>query len=205
MSVSLEVQERATRPRSLRAELRHAGKVPAVVYGYNIESTPITIDEKELTKLLRENGANAVITMTVAGKKVNTLMYKAQLDTFTRAMKHVEFLSVNMKEETEVEAEVVAVGDPIGVKEGGVLAQNLYNVIVSATPDKLPERVEVDVTKMSIGDAITVADLPKDVDYEIVTDGEEQLFAVVERQEEVESDTEEPASPSVIGEKVDAD
>ena len=49
----------------------------------------------------------------------------------------------------------------LGVKSGGVLAQNLYTVVVSATPDKLPERIEVDVTNLELGDSITVADLPK--------------------------------------------
>ncbi|MCA5012235.1 MULTISPECIES: 50S ribosomal protein L25/general stress protein Ctc [unclassified Enterococcus] len=201
MSVSLEVKERAVRPRSLRNQLRHSGQVPAVVYGYEIESTPISVEEKELTKILRDNGVNAVITMTVGGKKINTLMYKAQLDTFTGQMKHVEFLAVNMKEATEVEAEIVLVGESAGVKSGGVLAQNLYNVLVSATPDKLPERVEVDITDLAIGDAITVADLPKNNDYDIITEAEEQIAAVVEAQAAEEETPEEAAEPTVIGEK----
>lgn len=203
MSVSLEVKERAVRPRSLRNQLRHSGQVPAVVYGYEIESTAISVDEKELTKVLRDNGANAVITMNVGGKKINTLMYKAQLDTFTSQLKHVEFLAVNMKEATEVEAEIVLVGESEGVKAGGVLAQNLYNVLVSATPDKLPERVEVDITKLAIGDAITIADLPKEKDYDIITDAEEQIAAVVEAQAADVESSEEAAEPEVIGEKAE--
>lgn len=202
MSVSLEVKERAVRPRSLRNELRHKGQVPAVVYGYEIESTPISVEEKELTRLLRDNGVNAVITMNIGGKKINTLMYKAQLDTFTSQMKHVEFLAVNMKEATEVEAEIVLVGEAEGVKVGGELIQNLYNVLVSATPDKLPERVEVDITKLAIGDAITIADLPKNKDYDIITEGEEQIVAVTEAKAETEEESsEEAAEPTVIGEK----
>lgn len=201
MSVSLEVKERAVRPRSLRNQLRHTGQVPAVVYGFEIESTPISVDQKELTKVLRDNGANAVITMNIGGKKINTLMFKAQLDTFTSQMKHVEFLAVNMKETTEVEAEIVLVGESAGVKVGGELNQNLYNVLVSATPDKLPERVEVDITKLAIGDAITVADLPKSKDYDIITDGEEQIAAVVEAKAAEEETAGEAAEPTVIGEK----
>lgn len=202
MSVSLEVKERAIRPRSLRNELRHAGQVPAVVYGYEIESTPISVNEKELTKILRDNGANTVMTMTVNGKKINTLLYKAQLDTFTTQMKHIEFLAVNMKEETEVEAEIILVGESKGVKSGGVLAQNLYNVLVSATPDKLPEKVEIDITNLEIGDSIIISDLQKNDDYTIITDGEEQIVAVTEPQASVEETTDESvAEPEVIGEK----
>ncbi len=201
MSVSLEVTKREVRPRSLRNKLRHEGKVPAIVNGYKVESTPIAVNAAELEKILRENGLNTVITISLEGKKVNTLIKEYQSDTFTRNLTHVEFLSVDMNEETEVEAEVTLIGESSGVKAGGVLAQNLYTVVVSATPDKLPERVEIDVTSLEIGDSLTVADLPKNDEYTIVTDPEEQIVAVTEPQE-ISEDEEagEAAEPAVIGE-----
>lgn len=201
MSVSLEVTKREVRPRSLRNKLRHEGKVPAIVNGYKVESTPIAVNAAELEKILRENGLNTVITISLEGKKVNTLIKEYQSDTFIRNLTHVEFLSVDMNEETEVEAEVTLIGESAGVKAGGVLAQNLYTVVVSATPDKLPERVEIDVTSLEIGDSLTVADLPKNDEYTIVTDPEEQIVAVTEPQE-ISEDEEagEAAEPAVIGE-----
>ena len=201
MSVSLEVTKREVRPRSLRNKLRHEGKVPAIVNGYQVDSTPIAVNAAELERLLRENGFNTVITMNLEGKKVNTLIKEFQSDTFTRALTHVEFISVDMNEETEVEAELTLVGDAAGVKAGGVLTQNLYSVVVSATPDKLPERIEVDVTGLEIGDALTVGDLEKNDDYTIVTEAEEQIVAVAEAQELSEDDENgDAAEPSVIGE-----
>ena len=200
MSVSLEVTKRSS-PRSLRNKLRHEGKVPAIVNGYQVDSTPIAVNAAELERLLRENGLNTVITMNLEGKKVNTLIKEFQSDTFTRALTHVEFISVDMNEETEVEAELTLVGDAAGVKAGGVLTQNLYSVVVSATPDKLPERIEVDVTGLEIGDALTVGDLEKNDDYTIVTEAEEQIVAVAEAQELSEDDENgEAAEPAVIGE-----
>lgn len=203
MSVSLTVEKREVRPRSLRNKLRHEGKVPAIINGYQVESTPVAVSAAELEKILRDHGANTVITMDVDGKKVNTLIKETQADTFTRTLTHVEFLSVNMSEETEVEAEILLVGESVGAKSGGVVAQNLYSVVVSATPDKLPERIEVDITDLAIGDALTVADLPKVDDYTIVTDGEEQIVAIMEPQAEEVADEEvgEAAQPEVIGEK----
>lgn len=201
MSVSLEVTKREVRPRSLRNKLRHEGKVPAIVNGYQVDSTPIAVNAAELERLLRENGLNTVITMNLEGKKVNTLIKEFQSDTFTRALTHVEFISVDMNEETEVEAELTLVGDAAGVKAGGVLTQNLYSVVVSATPDKLPERIEVDVTGLEIGDALTVGNLEKNDDYTIVTEAEEQIVAVAEAQELSEDDENgEAAEPAVIGE-----
>ncbi|WP_288744749.1 50S ribosomal protein L25/general stress protein Ctc [uncultured Enterococcus sp.] len=201
MSVSLEVSKREVRPRSLRNKLRHEGKIPAVVNGYQIESTAISLDSAEIEKVLRQHGLNTVLTMSIDGKKVNTLIHNYTTDTFTSKLTHIEFLSVNMNEVTEVEAEVVLVGEAAGVRVGGVLTQTLYSVTVAATPDKLPENVEVDVTDLEIGQSLSVADLKVDGDYEIVTDAEEQVVTITEAQVEEEETTEEASEPEVIGEK----
>ncbi|MGX7205310.1 50S ribosomal protein L25/general stress protein Ctc [Enterococcus pingfangensis] len=200
MAVSLKVEERATRPRSIRNKLRHEGRVPAVVNGYQVESTTISIDEREFSKLLRENGANTVFAIEIGGKKVNTLLRDAQLDTFTRHLSHVELLSVNLTEQTEAETEINLVGEAAGAKAGGVLTQTLYTVTVSATPEKLPEGIDVDISKLEIGQTIAISDLPKNADYTIVTDAEEQIVAIQEAQELPEETATEGAEPEVIGE-----
>lgn len=200
MAVSLKVEERAIRPRSIRNKLRHEGKVPAIVNGYKVESTPISIDEREFSRLLRENGANTVFTIEVGGKKVNTLLRETQLDTFTHRLTHVELVSVNLSEETEAETEINLVGEAVGVKAGGTLAQTLYTVVVSATPEKLPEGIEVDVSGLEIGQSISIGDLPKNADYTIVTDADEQVASVQEAQELPEKgEVSEGAEPEVIG------
>ncbi|MDT2640068.1 50S ribosomal protein L25/general stress protein Ctc [Enterococcus dongliensis] len=199
MAVSLKVEERATRPRSIRNKLRHEGKVPAIVNGYQVESTPISIDEREFSRLLRENGANTVFAIEIGGKKVNTLLRESQLDTFTRHLTHVELVSVNLSEETEAETEINLVGESAGVKAGGVLTQTLYTVTVSATPEKLPEGIDVDISGLEIGQALAISDLPKNTDYTIVTDAEEQIVAIQEAQELSEEEATEGAEPEVIG------
>ncbi|AIM25324.1 50S ribosomal protein L25/general stress protein Ctc [Melissococcus plutonius] len=180
MSVSLAVKERAVRPRSIRNQLRRKGKVPAIVYGHEIKSIPIFFDEKELLYILHNNGSNVVITMTINNKKINTLLTNTQLDTFNKQMRHAEFLSVNMNEATEVETDVVLTGEASGVKAGGILTQNLYTILVSTTPEQLPENIEVDISNLGIGEAITVGDLPKNPTYELVTSPDEQIASVAE-------------------------
>ena len=201
MSVSLEVSKREVRPRSIRNKLRHEGKIPAVVNGYKVESTPISVEVAELEKVLRENGLNTVITLKIDNQKINTLIQNYNSDTFTGKLTHVEFLSVNMKEVTEVDAEIVLVGEAAGVKAGGVLTQTLYSVTVSATPDKLPDNIELDITDLEIGQSVSVNDIPASDDYEIITDSEEQVAAIHEPQI-VEEDEEpgEAVEPTVIGE-----
>lgn len=202
MSVVLKAEERAVRPRSIRKKLREEGKVPSAVHGNKIENIAFSVDAWELEKAIRENGLNAVYTLDINGKKISTLLHDYQLDTFTKEWIHAEFLAVDMSQETEVEAEVTLIGTSKGVKAGGVLEQNLYTVIVSATPDKLPERVEVDVTELEIGDSLVVGDIPKHAEFSIVTDAEEQVCAVTEMNTQAEEDVPGEASePEVINEK----
>lgn len=180
MANTLNVTTRELRPRSVRNNLRKEGKVLAVVYGYKVDSTPVAFEEMALRKILREHGDNALIELQIDGKKVNTLVHGSEVDPFTNTYKHVEFMAVKMDEATEVEAEVTLVGDAKGVKEGGFLSQTTYKVTVAATPDKLPERIELDVSELAIGDSLTVADIPKNNDYEIVSESDLQIAAVSE-------------------------
>ncbi|MEG0284567.1 MAG: 50S ribosomal protein L25/general stress protein Ctc [Vagococcus sp.] len=203
MSVVLKAEKRAVRPRSIRTKLRAEGRVPSAVHGNKKENISFSVDAHELDKAIRENGLNAVYTLDLDGQKISTLLQDYQLDTFSREWIHAQFLAVDMNEEVEVEAELTLVGTPKGVKAGGVLEQNLYAVTVSATPDKLPERVEVDITEMAIGDSLVIGDLPKQDGFTIVTDAEEQICTVVEMAAPSEDDetAATPAEPEVITEK----
>ncbi|TCI23058.1 50S ribosomal protein L25/general stress protein Ctc [Exiguobacterium sp. SL-9] len=198
MADTLKVTKRELRPRSVRANLRKEGKVLGVVYGYKVESTPVAFEEMALRKILREHGDNALIELNIDGKKVNTLVHGTEVDPFTNEYKHVEFMAVKMDEATEVEADVTLVGDAKGAKEGGYLAQTLYKVTVSATPANIPERIELDVSELGIGDSLTVADIPTNKDYEIVSEGDLQIASVNEpvAVEEEEEATEGEATSS---------
>ena len=194
MSVSLEVSKRALRPRANRNKLRHEGQIPGIINGYQIESTPISVATSAFKRILKDEGLNAVVRVSIEGKEYNTLIHQITTETFTKEINHIELLSVNMSEETEVEAEIVLVGEAPGVKLGGALTQNLYSVIVSATPDKLPEKIEVDISKLSIGQSITVADLVTTSDFTVVTDSAEQICAISEARAAEETVEEAPAA-----------
>ncbi|MGE6491481.1 50S ribosomal protein L25/general stress protein Ctc [Exiguobacterium sp. NPDC077395] len=194
MTNKLQVSKRELRPRSLRTKLRNEGKALGVVYGYKVDSTPIVFDEMDLRKILRDHGDNALIELHFDGNKINTLVHGSETNPFTNFYQHVEFMAVKMDEETEVEADIVLVGDAKGVKEGGYLAQSLYKVTVSATPANIPERIELDVSDLEIGDSVTVADLPEDKSYTIVSEPDMHIASVNEPVAEVEEESEEASS-----------
>lgn len=83
-----------------------------------------------------------------------------------------------MNEEVETDVRVVLVGDAPGVKAGGVLQQIIHDVKVSATPEKLPETIELDISSLEIGDVLTTNDLPENKDYVVQAEEEETVVTV---------------------------
>lgn len=197
MAIVLDVKERETKPHSNITEVRNNGRIPAIVYGYQSENVPVSVDELELIKLIRENGRNAVFTINLNSKKVNVLLHEYQVDPLKDKLVHIDFLAVDMKAEVEADVRIDLVGEAVGVKEGGILQQILHEVTVSATPDKLPEVIEVDISKLAIGDSVEVGKIPANNDYEIVTEVEEVIATITApRTEEETADTEEASEPA---------
>ncbi|MFC0491059.1 General stress protein CTC [Listeria grayi] len=195
MAIVLDIKKRKTKPHSNITEVRESGRIPAIVYGYQSENVPVSVDELDLLKLVRENGRNAVFTVNLDGKKVNVLLHDYQIDPLKNKLVHVDLLAVDMKAEVEAEVRIDLVGESTGVKEGGVLQQVLHEVTVSATPDKLPESVEVDISELGIGDSVEVSKISTSKAFEIITDGEEVIATVTAPRVEEESTTEEVAEP----------
>ena len=189
MEAVLNVEERALRPRSIKRNIRMEGEIPAIIYGKGMTSEAVAVDAIKFIKAVKANGINAVYYLDVAGKKIPTLIRNVQKDTFTQQIYHIEFFAVDMTEAQEVEAEVILVGTPAGVKMGGVLTQDLFTVRVAAMPDKLPDSIEVDVSGLEIGQGIMLSDIAIKGDFEILGDLNDQIASVSEPR--VETDEEE--------------
>ncbi|MBC1475322.1 50S ribosomal protein L25/general stress protein Ctc [Listeria grandensis] len=199
MATTLEVQKRETKPHSNITSIRNAGRIPGVIYGYKAENVPVSVDSLTFIKAVRDNGRNSVFSVTVDGAKLNVLLHDYQIDPLKGDIEHIDLLAVNMSEDVEANVSINLVGDSKGVKSSGVLQQVLYEITVSATPDKLPEVVEVDITDLDIGDSIAVSDIPKNADYEVITDVEEVIATVsAPRVADEPETTSEVAEPEAV-------
>lgn len=178
VSTVLQATKRKTGVRSELTQLRKGGKLPAVIYGYNIENTPIAIDYKEITKEVQKRGRASVFDIDIEGKRVKALITEVQRCALKGHVKHVDFLSVNMEEEIEVDVPINAVGESVGVKEGGVLTQILNVLKIKVKPAEMPEKIDVDITTLGIGDTIFVSDIREKVPYEVLEGDDATLFTV---------------------------
>ncbi|MDK3995509.1 50S ribosomal protein L25/general stress protein Ctc [Staphylococcus pseudintermedius] len=188
-------------------KIREAGKVPAVVYGYGTKNVSVKVDEVEFIKLIREVGRNGVIELGVGSKQIKVMVSDYQYDSLKNQITHIDFLAINMTEERTVEVPVHLIGEAPGAKEGGVVEQPLFILEITATPDSIPEYIEVDISELNINDSLSVADVKVSGDFTIENEAEDTIVSVVaptEEPTEEEIEAMEGAStqeePEVVGE-----
>jgi len=163
------------------ATLRRAGRLPAVVYGHGVESDSVSVDAHEFEQLRRHTGPNALVDLSVDGKKAQpVLVHSIQVHPVNRRPLHVDLFLVRMTEELTVEVPLVATGEsPAVTLHGGTLLHPSESVRVRALPDHLPQSIEYSVA--GIGDfdtAIYVRDLVVPSDVTLLTDPDEIIAKV---------------------------
>ena len=178
MTTVIQAKKRETGRRSLLTQLRKGGRLAAVLYGYQTESTPISLDYKETEKAVRKFGYTSVFSIELDGKKVNAVLSDIQRCPLKGHVKHVDFLSVDMSEELEVDVPLAFIGHAVGVRSGGVLTQPNHTVKVKVRPDEMPDVIEVNVSKLAIGDTLTVAHIRSQLAYKILQDDDFTLATV---------------------------
>ncbi|AMY05684.1 50S ribosomal protein L25 [Staphylococcus condimenti] len=195
--------------RSDLTAIRNSGKVPAVMYGYGQKNVSVKVDEVEFIKVIREVGRNGVIDLGVGSKTIKVMVADYQFDPLKNQITHIDFLAINMSEERTVEVPVHLVGEAVGAKEGGVVDQPLFNLEVTATPENIPEYLEVEISGLEIGDSLSVEDLNTTGNFTIENEPEATVVTVVPPTqgpseaeiEEVEAGDADTPEPEVVGEK----
>jgi len=195
MATTVNAQAREKGKQSNLTNLRGKGLVPAVVYGYNTDSTAISVSEMDLLKTLREVGRNGVMKLDVDGNAVNVVLSDYQMDVLKGQFVHADFLAINMSDELEVNVTVTFTGNPAGVSEGGVLNQPNREVHVKVKPSDIPDTIEIDVSELAIGDTLTVGDIRKKTNFNIMNEDDFALASVSapRSDEELETTADEPA------------
>lgn len=202
MSVSLQAKKRDNLSRGFTKQLRKEGKIPAVVYGKNQSPVTVSVDQVELLKTVRDEGRNAIISLNIeGGDTVDVMLHDYQADPVKDQIIHADFYAVDLSEEIDVHVPIRLEGEAIGVKEGGVLQQPLYEIEIRVKPREIPDDIVVDVTDLKIGDSISVADLPSSEQYEYLDDPETVIVSIVppDTADDIAPATDEDIEPELVG------
>jgi len=183
--------------------LRQAGKLPAVLYGHHVDSTPIVLDAHETTLTLSRLTSSSLVTISLDGKEYPTLVREKQRHPVKHHLLHLDFQALSLTEKTHVKVGIELTGTAPAVKNyGAVLVHPLNELEVECLPQEIPERVVVDISGLAeVGDAIHVRDLKLPGEVEILTDPDEVIVsATAARAEEVApaAAAEEAAEPEVV-------
>ncbi len=179
-SATLTANVREESGKGAARSLRSAGRIPAIIYGHGRDPQALSIDTRELEKLLSHISAeNTVIDLTVGDGSARTIIREIQRHPFKRQILHVDFQELVAGEKIIVRIPVILMGVPDGVRmDGGILDQTMRELEVEVDPSNIPNHIEVDVTKMTIGSSLHVSDLTLPEGIEIVGD-EDASVAVV--------------------------
>ncbi|MBU0510893.1 MAG: 50S ribosomal protein L25 [Chloroflexi bacterium] len=180
--------------------LRCEGKLPAVLYGYGVESTPISMDLREVSKILAHVGSSTLVTVDLDGKEYDVLVRERQRDAILRTLLHVDFQTVSLTETIRAQVSIVLGEEeaPAVDHYGAILIFGMETLEVEALPQNLPENIVVDVSILeSIGDSIRVKDLILPEGVEVLGDLNAMVVAASAPTLEEKEEDEVEAAPGL--------
>jgi large subunit ribosomal protein L25 len=208
-TTELTVERRETKGKNAARRTRATGKIPAVLYGAGRDTVPITVDRRALSDAFRGGaGENAIFRLKLQGSDLtrHAMIKDLQRDPLSRRPVHLDFVRVLMDTKIRVRVPIEVVGVAKGVKtDGGILDFVTREIEIECLPGNIPVHRPVDVTELSIGDALRVSAVLAPQGVEVVDDAEKVVVHVVHpAHEEVVAAPEavevaaEPTEPEVL-------
>jgi large subunit ribosomal protein L25 len=164
--------------------LRREGITPAHLFGHGIKSIPLQCDTAQLQRIIARAGMTRLITLEVEGYKEprSVFIREIQREPVGGGLLHIDFYQVKRTEKIRVDVPIVLIGEAPAMKEKGrTLTHSLISLSVESLPDKLPPRIEIDLSPLTeVEDAVFVRDLVLGPDVTIVTDPDQMVVRVSE-------------------------
>ena len=180
--VEIEVKQRESRGSADSRRLRREGLIPGVLYGRGKNPHPFCVPERDLRKALTgPAGLHAILDVVLDGQKTthSSILKDYQQDVLSGRLTHIDLQEVRLDQPIQAQVVIELVGESAGTKEGGVLSQVSREVTVEALPLEVPERIEVDISAMQMGDTLRLADVPAPEGATFLDDPEETVLATV--------------------------
>ena len=203
MQVTMTAEVRTGRGKNEARRLRRCGKLPAVVYGgEDSAGIPVTVDPKALLEIFHsESGVNTLIDLSVDGGKSGQVLVKEfQVHPIRNELLHVDFYRLALDKKITVSVPIILKGESLGVKQQGGLVDFIQrDVQVECMPTEIPEKIEVDISELMIGQGVRLHEVSGGLPWSPVTDPDTLLVHVIAPKVEEEKEDEEAAEGEVDG------
>lgn len=202
MSDVIEVKKRDETGTLRMRRLRKAGRIPAVLYGRGKDCVSISIDTRDVDRMIR-TGRHIV---DLGGDvKDSALVKEVQWDAFGTEVLHLDLARIDASEAVEISLSVELRGVAPGTRSGGVVKHQLHEIAIRCAADKLPENLEANINELELNGVITAGDLELPESAELLCDPGDVVVLCAEPTAKAEEEPTEAgmAEPEVIGRKAD--
>ena len=162
ISFELNAESRTDMGKGASRRLRHAGKVPAIIYGGNKDPEALTLSHNELLRNLEHEAFYShILTVNIGGASTSAILRDLQRHPSKPVIMHVDLQRVTADEELRTQVPVHFVGEDTcpGAKAGGLVMHEMTEVEIECLPKDLPEYIAVDMSAMNVGDTVHLSDL----------------------------------------------
>lgn len=198
--LELKAEKRTTKGSKAARKLRETGQIPAILYGHKEDNIMLSLKDTDFMRLLQTR--TRMIWLAFENKKESALIKDVQHDNLSDGIIHVDFSRINLDERIKLRVFIEVYGDPIGVKEGGVLTHALKEVEIECLPAIIPEKIKVNISSLGLGKALHVRELPQMEGIRYLPDAETVVVSVHQlTAEKAVSEEEMLVEPVVITKK----
>jgi large subunit ribosomal protein L25 len=161
--IRLKAEGRVQGGKNVARRLRKEGVIPAILYGKDVEPLPLRISAKEWKTVQSHVKSNTIIKMELKRNDQTeerpVMLKELQRAALRDTVLHIDFLQVSMERAVQVEVPIHLVGAPVGLVKGGVIEQHLRSIMVESLPGQIPEKIDVDISALDIGDSVHVKEI----------------------------------------------
>jgi large subunit ribosomal protein L25 len=204
----LEASARESGNKNAARRVRMGGKIPGVVYGAGKDSLSVSVDPRQVTRILHSvTGHNTIFDLAMDGERTKAMIVDWQYEPIKGKLLHIDLKRIAMDKVLRVNVPIMLKGEAAGVKqEGGILEQILREVEVECLPGDIPSHIDADVSELVFGKVLRVSDLPHSEKLKFLTEENQPVAHVTSVKEEVVATPEAvaadaaaaPAEPEVI-------
>ncbi len=199
--IDIEVSARAERGKNAARRLRASGRVPAIVYGLDREPESVALDTKALTSVLSDpSGRNRVFRWGNGEGEQHAMAVDYQIDPVHRSLLHVDLRRVDLDKPVRASVPVASEGVALGVRnEGGFEEMVSREVRIECLPLEIPERIDLAVEDLHVGQSLRVRDLPESDRYALVDDEHKLLVHIMASRasDDEAAETDEEEEPQI--------